>query len=186
MAGDAPKGLKQWSTKPWDEKHWHSRINGAKQRYPKQMTPELEHRLEMLQLEIPTAIDELAKRPMSWTHRDITLDNVLWRQDGSPVLLDWSSSAIGPPVTDLIPLLGVETPGEPEWAVSTFTAALVENGVTTGEKAIEEWLKLDTRLFVRGIVGFAGLPGEPEQLRLADWRDRILETASFSLAWIHE
>ena len=184
--GSAPGGLKQWSVRPWDEKRWESRINGAKQRYPEQMTLELEHRLVKLHQEIPTAIEELAGRPMSWTHRDMTMDNVLWRPDGSPVLLDWSNAAIGPPVTDLIPLLGVKTPGEPEWAIRAYNAALSDNGVTVANKVIEEWLKLDIRLLVRGIVGFSGLPGEPEQPRLADWRDRTLEAAKYSLAWIDE
>ena len=184
MLGDAPKGLRQWSAQTWDEKRWRSRMNGAKHRYPKQMTPQLEHRLEMLHQEVPAAIEGLAGRPMAWTHRDVTFDNVLWRPDGSPVLLDWSNSAIGPPVTDLIPLLDVEIPGEPGWAISTYTTALVENGVTISEKAIEEWLRFDIRLFVRGIVGFAGLPGEPEQIRLADWRDRILDVSGSALAWV--
>jgi aminoglycoside phosphotransferase (APT) family kinase protein len=60
-----------------------------------------------------------AARPAAWIQADTHLDNILWRLDGSAVILDWCNAAIGPPAVDRAGLLneGVE-PQARRFAVS--------------------------------------------------------------------
>jgi aminoglycoside phosphotransferase (APT) family kinase protein len=84
---------------------WRSRIAVAAARFPEVVTPDVRDRLEALPSKVTGAIESLKARATAVIHRDAHLDNVLFRPDGSAVIIDWSGAAIGPPAIDLAHLL---------------------------------------------------------------------------------
>ena len=50
---------------------------------------------------IPKALEELRAAPATVIHADLHLDNVLFRADGTAVVLDWTDTARGPAAADL-------------------------------------------------------------------------------------
>jgi thiamine kinase-like enzyme len=88
--------------RPLDRDQWKDHLARAVERYPTIVTPDFSARLDDLPHKIPRTLTELRAGPTSWI--DVAhLDNVLWRPDGSAVLLDWCGAAIGPPAVDLAP-----------------------------------------------------------------------------------
>jgi len=54
---------------------------------------------------LPAAYDVLRIAPTTLIHADLHLDNVLFREGGTPVILDWTDAARGPVAADLARLL---------------------------------------------------------------------------------
>lgn len=53
----------------------------------------------------PAAVGRLLRAPPTLVHTDLHLDNVLFLEDGSPVILDWTDARRGPAVLDFARLL---------------------------------------------------------------------------------
>jgi Ser/Thr protein kinase RdoA (MazF antagonist) len=84
---------------------WDARLSAAAARFPQILTPSLVDRLHKLSRLVGPAIESLRRRDTCWIHSDAHLDNVLFRPDGTAVLLDWSGASIGPAAVDLARLL---------------------------------------------------------------------------------
>jgi hypothetical protein len=50
---------------------------------------------------IDVIVDELMEHPITVVHADAHLDNVLFLEDGNPMLLDWSTARVGPAAIDV-------------------------------------------------------------------------------------
>ena len=119
-----PSTFPRWSMRPLDRDQWKDRLARAVVRYPTIVTPDFSARLDDLPHKIPRTLTELRAGPTSWIHVDAHLDNVLWRPDGSAVLLDWCGAAIGPPAVDLARCLteGIDAGSHPERAEALLSA----------------------------------------------------------------
>jgi hypothetical protein len=101
-----PSRLPRWGARPLEQELWRSRLARAAERFPQVLARSITERLEPLPAQVARSLVRLWAGPVSWIHADAHLDNVLWRRDGSAVLLDWSNAAVGPPVLDLARFLG--------------------------------------------------------------------------------
>lgn len=118
-----------------------------------------------------------------WVHVDPHLDNILWRADGSPVLVDWSNARIGPPEVDVAALLvGYAFRSRPSLQPADLLSRYEESA---GRAVSTPILRLVLRtVFVQGIVGWAGEEsndGFPDRKRLL--RDDTIGRAIRALDW---
>lgn len=91
---------------------------------------------------------------------------MLWRLDGSPVLLDWSGAVIGPPAVDVAVLLvSLAFRGaariEPSQLLRTYASLLQRYGVETGLDEVTRTAALALRVQIRGMIGWAGAVRTP-------------------------
>lgn len=100
-ADDAPR----WEPRVTTAGEWEARIAAAAARFPQVLTSGLVDRLHRLSRMVEPAVESLQRSGARWIHGDAHLDNVLFRPDGSAVLLDWSGAAVGPAAIDLARLL---------------------------------------------------------------------------------
>jgi Ser/Thr protein kinase RdoA (MazF antagonist) len=112
---------------------WEARVSAAAARFPQILTPSLVDRLHRLSRRVQPAIESLRRSDACWIHGDAHLDNVLFRPDGTAILLDWSGAAIGPAAVDLARLLteGVDAGARRELAtdlVATYERELDAGG----------------------------------------------------------
>jgi aminoglycoside/choline kinase family phosphotransferase len=86
---------------------------------------------------LPAAYAALAEAPRTVIHDDLHLDNVLFRPDGTPVVLDWTDAKRGPGAVD-------------------FARLLVENVTPDARRARQDALALRyaKALAARGVVGY--------------------------------
>ena len=103
---------------------WEARLSAAAARFPRILTPSLVDRLHRLSRMVEPAIESLQRRDLCWIHGDAHLDNLLFRPDGTAVLLDWSGASVGPPAVDLARLLteGVHAGARSELATELIVA----------------------------------------------------------------
>ncbi len=145
----------------WEEERWRSRIEGAARRLPQIMTPQ---RAAWLQGEfrerLAGAIERLEASPRAGIQVDAHLDNVLWRPDGSAVLVDWSRGCSGPPAVDLA---GLMVGGLGTRSLHPYREELLRRGIPPGP--VEEILDTvsDALLpLAQGFTGWAGREDLPE------------------------
>jgi len=184
--------LPRWQASGWDHERWTARLAGARYRYPEVMAPAAIERLADVPSRVDASVVELRRGPAAWIHTDAHLDNVVWRQDGSTVLLDWSGAAIGPPAVDLARLclqgaLGDQPIAERSWLVaSTAAAELAGHGITdTDEETVGRWIQLGMQPVLQGIVGWAGRAEDTvADSRMVALRDNAIRNAVSWLAAI--
>lgn len=102
---EAPATLPRWKARALASDEWDTRLCAAADRFPAVLTASLAERLRGLTVKVEEAIKSLEAGQMCWIHGDAHLDNVLFRRDGTAVLLDWSGAMVGPPALDLARLL---------------------------------------------------------------------------------
>jgi streptomycin 6-kinase len=114
----------RWQPRVLAPDEWAERLDAAAQRFPGIVTPDLHGRLGDIPDRAARAVVALRAGPVAWIHGDAHLDNVLFRPDGTAVLLDWSGPVVGPPAVDLARLLteGVDAGGRGELAVTLVEA----------------------------------------------------------------
>ncbi len=124
----------------------------------------------------------------SWIHVDPHLDNVLWRPDGSTVLLDWSNSRIGPPEVDLAVLFftfgfrDVEVLSLAE-LVDAYVSA--RRSSATDSDATGRRLEAALVLHARSVLGWVGGPASDEcRGRTAQVRDDATRRVGRVIDWI--
>jgi hypothetical protein len=179
-----PALLPRWSPKPMEPARWADRLARAAERFPAILTPALLARLRDLPQSVSRDIDRLRAGPASWIQVDAHLDNVLWRSDGSAVLLDWCDAAIGPPAVDLVRCLteGIEAASQPERAaalVSVYGDELRRTGV-----ADPDFVDVSSAVtpLLQSAVEWAGRSQEREpEGRTAALRENFLHSAC---AWV--
>jgi Ser/Thr protein kinase RdoA (MazF antagonist) len=181
-----PPSLPRWRPAPMEPDRWKDRLERARQRFPAILTGSLLAELHDLPEQVASAVEQLTRGPASWIQVDAHLDNVLWRPDGTAVLLDWCNAAIGPPAVDLARLFveGVVDAAQPE-RVSALMSTYAEERGLLGDRAelseLHAGLALALPPLLQGAIGWAGreeleLTGRPAALcesllrSLCDWR----------------
>lgn len=137
---------------------WVDRATRASERFPRILTHDLTARIRDLPEKVAFALDQLRDGPASWIHVDAHFDNVLWRPDGTAVLLDWCNAAIGPPVADVARFLseGVDAGSKPA-LVSAYVRELRSSGVAhAGLAELRVALELALLPLPQSAVGWAG------------------------------
>src|SRR5206468_1446096 len=93
---------------------WCSAANAEREeRFYRTVAPRLELRLAKLFAcridassgRVVAARDALSRAPATFVHADLHLDNVLFLDDGAPVILDWTDACRGPGAVDFARLL---------------------------------------------------------------------------------
>lgn len=75
------------------------------ERWGSVLTPGVRRAAAGLPKALSAAYRRLSATPATVIHGDLHLDNVLFRPDGTPVLIDWTSAALGPGAVDVVHLL---------------------------------------------------------------------------------
>jgi len=132
-ANDAPR----WEANVTTAYVWETRLSAAAARFPEVLAPPLVDRLHGLPRTVERAIESLRRSAACWIHGDAHLDNVLFRLDGTAVLLDWSGAVIGPAAVDLARFLteGVNAGARSELA-SDLIAAYANELAAGGAEAL--------------------------------------------------
>jgi aminoglycoside phosphotransferase (APT) family kinase protein len=179
-----PTTLPRWTPRPLALDRWRDRLVRASERFPEILTPILAGRLSGLPERVAYSLDQLRRRPVSWMQIDAHLDNVLFRPDGTAVLLDWCNAAIGPPVWDLGRFLseGVDAESRP-LLVSAYVDELQETGIETTQADVMAGLRLVLPPLIQSAVGWAGRGQPPSDARSAEVCRRWLRSVvSWGLA----
>ena len=170
---DHEASLPRWRAAPLARAAWASRLEVATARYPEVLSRPILARLADVPDRLGPAIERLQAGPASWIHSDAHLDNVLWRSDGSAVVVDWAGAAMGPPAIDASRFI-LEGPPAVSRSVARRDALL--RAYRLAAPALPNELFVDAALvFVQGVVGWAGRTdvGEPSR-RMADLRVNAL------------
>ncbi|MGE0191552.1 MAG: phosphotransferase family protein [Planctomycetota bacterium] len=69
------------------------------------LSPWMRRRVESLPDDVLAAHARLAQATPTLIHSDLHLDNVMFRADGEPVIIDWPDAARGPGVVDVVRIL---------------------------------------------------------------------------------
>lgn len=182
----------RWKADAWDDERWRDRLTRARSRFPAILSGAVTARLRDLPARVAFAGRGLAAGPASWIHGDAHLDNVLWRESGEAVLLDWAGATIGPPAVDAARFV-VESPptvasdeGRVAALVEAYQAQLRADGVPeTDVGLVPRMIELAARPLAQGVVGWAGRledrPLDPRMERLREnalrgvvaWLDRV-------------
>jgi thiamine kinase-like enzyme len=163
--------LPRWAPRPREADAWIDLLARASERYPTILTPDRRAQLHDLPTRVATSVERLRAGPASWIQVDAHLDNVLWRPDGTAVLLDWSTAAIGPPAVDLVRSLveGMAAPSTAGPLLEAYADELRRQGVTAGDAAeLRVAMRIALPALVQGAVGWAGREGPILHARMAD------------------
>jgi hypothetical protein len=156
-----PPNLPRWRPAPMEPGRWNDRLERARHRFPAILNRSLLAELHDLPEQVASAVEELTRGPASWIQVDAHLDNVLWRQDGTAVLLDWCNAAIGPPAVDLTRFFveGVVDASQPERVVALMSTYANERGVQgtrAGPVELHAGFALALPPLMQGAVSWAG------------------------------
>jgi Ser/Thr protein kinase RdoA (MazF antagonist) len=183
----APR-LPRWSARSMEPGLWGERLSTAAERFPQILPSSLANRLEQTPARLVQAIESLEAGPTSWIHGDAHLDNVLFRQDGAAVLIDWSGAAVGPPAVDVARLFteGLDAGAKPERArelLSAYAEELNANGITNvGTDELSRRLSDGLAVLLQSAVGWAGSDENREPLvRMRALQENLLRSAC---AWV--
>jgi thiamine kinase-like enzyme len=173
------KELPRWAPRPREADAWSDLLVRASERYPTLLTPGRQERLHDLPTQVATSVERLRAGPASWIQVDAHLDNVLWRPDGTAVLLDWCTAAIGPPALDLVRCLveGVATPSTAGPLLEAYADELNRQGVSAVDAAqLRVAMRIALPALVQGAVGWAGREGPTPKARVADVCESFLRS----------
>jgi len=157
----SPRSLPRWRPTPMERDRWADRLGRARERFPEILNQSLVAEIHDLPDQVASSVGQLTPGAVSWIHVDAHLDNVLWRPDGTAVLLDWANAAIGPPEVDLARFIfeGVVDPSRPERVgtlVSTYAEELQVQGGRARPKDLLLRLALALPQLWQGVIGWAG------------------------------
>lgn len=186
---DGGEILASWLSPAWDPERWSDRLARAANRYPGTFTPDLRRRLHAFDVEAHVAGRDLAHGPAAWIHGDPHLDNVLWRPDGTPVLIDWATATLGPPAVDLAVLLlsfsfGATPVLPPAGLIGVYVGGLRNRGLELSEAEVTMQVRRALTRQIQGVVGFIGMPDEPTDRRALALRDDAPHRVRRGLAWL--
>lgn len=176
--------LPRWSARPMEPDLWSDRLSTAAERFPQILTSSLAKRLEQTPDRLVQAIESLEEGPTSWIHSDAHLDNVLFRQDGTAALIDWSGAVVGPPAVDVARLFteGLDAGAKPERArklLSAYVEELDVNGITNlGTDDLSRKLSDGLEVLLQSAVGWAGSNENREpRVRMQALQENLLRSA---------
>jgi hypothetical protein len=170
-----PTTCPRWRAQPMELDRWLDRLGRAGERFPHILTRALLARLADLPDTVSIALDHLRGGPVSWVQLDTHLDNVLWRPDGTAVLLDWSNAAIGPPIADVARFLseGVDA-GSRAGLVDAYVRERQRTGSDTDLADVSSSLHWALLPLLQSAVGWAGREDLRSHGRAADVCERWL------------
>lgn len=178
-----PPRLPHWSPRPMEPDLWSERLAAASERFPQILTSSLAKRLEQTPARLVRATESLGAGPTCWIHSDAHLDNVLFRQDGTAVLIDWSGAVVGPPAVDVARLFteGLDAGAKPERArklLSAYVAELNVNGITNvGTDDLSRSLSDGLAVLLQSAVGWAGRDENREpRVRMRALQENLLRS----------
>lgn len=154
---DAPgvPTLDRWTPRAPDPEQWYATLAMLDPQLDRRLGRRQRVRLERLDADAAAMAEMLAQQPFVLLHRDPHLDNVLWRPDGSPVLLDWSSARLGPVAVDVATLLSsLCFTDRPSLHPDEVIDALAE----PGDPVRVEAARAAVTNLIRGQLGWAGRP----------------------------
>ena len=154
FAAEVPR----WRPRPLEPQSWADRRARASERFPDILTVRQRTRLHDIPERVAADAERLRAGTASWIQVDSHLDNVLWRPDGTAVLLDWALAAVGPPAVDLARCLveGMATPTTTAPLLETYADELRRNGVAAEPAGLRAEMALTLPALVQGAVGWAG------------------------------
>ena len=181
--------LPRWQAEAWDDERWRDRLTRARSRFPQILSEAVVGRLRDLPALVAAAARTQAAGPASWIHSDAHLDNILWRERGGAVLLDWAGAMIGPPAVDAARFLVEGPPGvvsdefRAAALIEAYQAQLRDDGVPeTDVVLVPRAIELAVRPHAQSIVGWAG---RPEDRSLEPRMERLRENALRGVvAWL--
>lgn len=182
-ADDAPR----WEPSVTTADEWESRLAAAAARFPQVLTSSLVERLHGLSRMVEPAVESLRRSAACWIHGDAHLDNVLFRPDGTAVLLDWSGAATGPAAVDLARLLteGVNAGARSELATDLISAYAKELDAGGATALIgDPWEALSDGLapLVHAAIGWAARDETREpRVRMRALQENLLRSVC---AWV--
>jgi hypothetical protein len=175
-----------WRAQALQQDEWAARLDAAAARFPRILTAGVRDRLGDISARARDAVAELEAAPAAWIHGDAHLDNVLFRSDGTAVVLDWSGPVVGPPAVDLARVLteGVNAGARGGLAV-VLVAAYLDELAARGPAvdADELWRALGAALalLVQTAVSWAAREEEREPVaRIRALQENLLRSA---VAW---
>jgi hypothetical protein len=163
----------------WDVDRWRSRIDVASSRYPF-VAVRADELIAWLP-EANAAAERLAAAPSVRLHGDVHFDNLLWRRDGSLVVLDWEAACNGPAAVDLAPIVFDDPASDPSDVIDRYLREATRFGATSSnfDRQVHDAL----RVLCRATIGFAGRTDiDRSHPRFDETRAR---GARNSLAWMH-
>jgi hypothetical protein len=142
-------------------------------------SPELADALRPLRVAPWPLFDALAETPTALLHGDTKFGNLGRGPDGRTILIDWSQTGGGPPLTEIAHQLALNRARiPPELArdafVDAYRAALERHGVDTAP-----WFERQLALCLVGVMLQLGWEKAFDETgeELAWWRDRVVDTA---------
>jgi hypothetical protein len=180
--GDSAGGVPHWKARAMASDQWAERLSAAADRFPEILTAPSVDMLRELPRRVEQAIESLQVGPTSWIHGDMHLDNVLFRPDGTAVLLDWSGAVIGPPAVDLVRLLTERVNGDDRDAlvseqISTYAVELAIGEATVMIEDLWDALSNGLALLIQGAVAWAARDENREpRKRLGALRENLLRS----------
>ena len=162
----------------WELDRWRARIDAASTRYP--WVAERAAQLVAWLPEANAAVQRLQGAPRVRIHGDLHYDNLMWRPDGSVVVLDWESAATGPRVVDLAPFVFDRPCDDPAVMLGPYRRAVAAPD-GSDVPGLDEQLIDMIRVLIRGTIGWAGREDvEHDHHRFATLR---AESARRAIAW---
>jgi len=108
--------------------------DGFLERFGSLMNPAMIAKIDALEERIPEAVDRLVEPPWSLLHGDYRLDNILFRPEGDPVVVDYQAIGYGRPGWDvayfITTALSPEHRDEEDSLLRTYHDALIGAGAT--------------------------------------------------------
>ena len=181
-------GMPSWTPRLLAPDDWVTRLDAAAERHPGIVTAGVRDGLRDLPERARRAADALAAGESAWIHGDAHLDNVLFRPDGTAVLLDWSGVVAGPPAVDLARVLaeGVDAGSRPALAdrlVTAYADELGSDGVTLETADLGRAVAAAAVLLVQTAVAWAARePEEQPMARARRLQENLLRSAIALLA----
>jgi len=165
---DFPANLPRWPARAMDHERWGDRLARAAVRFPDILTTERVAGLRDLPEAVDTSLARLRDGPAAWIQADAHLDNILWKIDGSAIVLDWCNAAIGPPAVDVTGFLndGVKA----QWRqplMAAYSDELARRGVEHTRTALESRVALALPQLLQGLIGWSGREDLPTNDRRA-------------------
>jgi len=178
-----PAVFPRWTPTPMDDEKWEDRLERATSRYPDLLSTGIGLRLRDAPQRFEAEVAPLRTAPVTLIHRDVHLDNVLFRADGSPVLLDWDGVSIGPGAADLARVLAEGTSlASAHQSLAGLLAAYLEEVRKAGASDanlsdLTAYVNAAMVPHLQGAIAWAGAPGNDSLLktRVLALRRQLLE-----------
>lgn len=143
--------------------------------------------IEDLPKRLDLAHEELWAGPMTLTHRDWHLDNMLFAPSGEPFVIDWQGAAVGPPATDLarfmVECLTVDQHRSyGSEALLAYLEELASHGIHRPMSVVRQEIVLALFRLLAGTINWLGrTPPDPPGSRKEALGRNILHTITVTL-----